>query len=414
MKRLAIAAVVLASSLALGATRSPSLFPAAGGPVELGAIPPGLSGAAPADCASCHAEIAAEWAGSAHARAWTNPIFQAEYRGGPSAFCRGCHAPLVAAELWALASPAVRAGQPARTWSALPDLLAFAQASRGIDCAVCHVREGRVLGPRGHGGDEHASRREAKLAAGAFCGACHQFDFPAAEPGRKPRHHPDQPQQNTLAEWAQSRYAGSPCQQCHMPAVRTVEPAGEVADSVAAPRRPGGEAGAAAGSSHRNHTFHIFDDPALLSRAVKVTVAARRRGETVRVTAQIAGAEIGHAFPTGDMFRQAVLTVRAGSSSERAVLRRYFAQTMTADGRGHLLGQVEDTRVPAPGAGPAARFELELRVPAATEPREAPELREVTWTLELLRLDPEDARKRGLVDAQIRALVQSGRAPIRR
>jgi hypothetical protein len=134
------------------AVQQPTLFTAEGGPVVPGEPPSGISGTAPSDCAGCHAEIAAEWASSAHARSWTDPIFQSEYQLTRQAFCRHCHAPLaLEAELDTV--PAASHESP---------------AARGIDCAVCHVRAGHVLGPHGRGGDEHAVRLEARLATTAF------------------------------------------------------------------------------------------------------------------------------------------------------------------------------------------------------------------------------------------------------
>ncbi len=345
------------------AVQQSTLFTAEGGPVVPGEPPSGMSGTAPSDCAGCHAEIAAEWASSAHARSWTDPIFQAEYRLTGQAFCRHCHAPLaLEAELDAV--PAAPSESP---------------AVRGIDCAVCHVRAGHVLGPHGRGGDEHAARREVRLATTAFCASCHQFDFPVAGPGERVRYHPGRPLQDTVAEWSQSRYADRPCQRCHMPVTGD------------------------AGKQHANHAFHTLDDPEMMARAVRVTADARRRGGAVRVTVVIAPGELGHAFPTGDMFRQAVLTVRTGAARRHAVLMRYFAQTITDDGTGHLLGQVDDTRIPPPGTGPPPRLELELDDPRATE---------VSWSLELFRLAPDDAQDRGLSETACGVRVQSGRSAV--
>jgi hypothetical protein len=263
--------------------------------------------------------------------------------------------------------------------AAVPVASGESPAARGIDCAVCHVRAGHVLGPHGRGGDEHAALRDARLATSAFCGGCHQFNFPTASPGERIRHHPGRPLQNTLMEWSQSRYADRPCQGCHMPI------AGD------------------AGKRHASHAFRTLDDPEVMARAVRVTADARRRGGVVQVTVVISPAEIGHAFPTGDMFRQAVLTVGTGTTRRHEVLMRYFAQTITEDGRGHLLGQVDDTRVLPPGAEPPPRFDFELDDPRATE---------VSWSLELFRLAPEDALERGLDDAAIGLRVQSGRIAV--
>lgn len=359
-----------------------ALFTATGGPVDIGAPPRGLSGTAPADCATCHAEIAAEWASSAHALTWTNPVFLAEYSRSRDGFCRDCHAPLVPAPSWAEVSPPVRAGKaPLPLVSPVRDRAVYTLAARGIDCAVCHVRQGRVLGVTGHGAPDHASRREAKLAAGAFCGGCHQFRFPAAEPGRTLLYHPEEALQKTVAEWRASRFAGRSCQGCHMPAVRGPD-----------------------NKAHKSHAFAAFRDPALLAAAVKVKLAARRLRGQIIVTATLAAGEIGHAFPTGDMFRRAVFTVRAGRASAHDELRRYFAATLTGDGRRHLLGEVEDTRVPAPGAGPARQLRFVLEDATATT---------VEWQLDLFRLDPRDAKARSLDDAAVRVRVAAGSAPLR-
>jgi hypothetical protein len=387
--RLAAAAAIasvfaIAFPLALSATRAPALFPAAGGPVETGAVPRGLTSMQPADCATCHVEIAAEWAGSAHARSWTDAVFQAEYQLSAAPFCRGCHAPLIATAAWANVSQAVRAGRAPTATSPPPDRELYALAQRGVDCAVCHVREGRVLGPRGHGEADHASRRDSQLATSAFCGGCHQFNFPAPAAGGKLRYHPELAQQNTLVEWKQSRHADRSCQRCHMP---VVQPA------------------AAGVKPHRSHAFRVFDDPALLARAVKVTATARRRGASIAVTVTLSPGEIGHAFPTGDMFRRAVLTVSSGEVTRQQVLRRIFGPTLTADERGHLLGEIEDTRVP-PGRPARLRFDLPV---APTG-----EVNAIEWTLDLYRLDPEDAARRGLPTSTIKALVQSGRISIGR
>ena len=157
------------------------------------------------------------------------------------------------------------------------------------------------------------------------------------------------------------------------------------------------------GVQHRSHAFRTLEDPELVARAVRVSAAAERRGGTVRVTVELAPGEIGHAFPTGDMFRRAVLTVSSGAAHKREVLRRYFAPTITADARGHLLGEVDDTRIPPPGAGAAPRFLFELDDPRATE---------VSWSLVLFRLDPAEARARGLDEAALGIPVRSGRIAI--
>jgi Cytochrome c554 and c-prime len=341
------------------ALRLLDLFAEYGGPVELGAHPRGLTGTAPAHCAGCHAEIAAEWQRSSHARAFTNGVFLAEYLPQAERFCRDCHAPLV---------------EDPRAADA-PLLLA-----RGIDCAVCHVRDGHVLGATGSGDAKHAARKDTRLRTSAFCGACHQFDFPEPAPGEPVRYHPGQPLQNTLVEWTKSAYADTSCQACHMPRVAT---------------------DASGLRTHPSHAFSTFDNPTLLAGAVRVRASARWRGDALEITVSLAPDKIGHAFPTGDMFRQGRLAVSVGSVTQTARLERIFAATIARDGKDHLLGQVDDTRVlPAKMAPPSPHV---FRFPRPPQGVTA-----ARWTLTLYRLDPQTARRRQLPDSLVVIPISAG------
>lgn len=129
-------------------------------------------GLAPAACAECHPRHAEEWRRSAHAAAFTDPLFVHEYGG--DRFCSDCHAP--------------RAARPELD----PDLAAL-----GVDCATCHVREGVVHGAA-------VSRDGTTL-----CATCHQFDFPGD---------PTLPMQDTVAESGRGDRE-APCTGCHAPRV---------------------------------------------------------------------------------------------------------------------------------------------------------------------------------------------------
>jgi hypothetical protein len=122
--------------------------------------------------------------------------------------------------------------------------------------------------------------------------------------------------------------------------------------------------------------------------------AVKRRAATLEVTLEISPGRLGHAFPTGDMFRQVELTVRLGDEEQRV---RIFAQTITADASGHRLGQVDDTRVLA---GQRWRRRLRFGGHAAGA--------KVRWTLTLLRLDPEVARRRALPAELVRVPIAAG------
>ncbi len=138
------------------------------------------------------------------------------------------------------------------------DLSILEAGNEAVGCIACHVREGKVLGPRNlvetpHGpivGDRRFSKAE-------FCGPCHQF-----EPGDVAVN--GKLLENTLEEWRSSRYGqlGVTCQACHM----------------------------AAGY----HGFRGIHDPATVRRALSLTV--ERTSDGIRMELLNRGA--GHFVPT--------------------------------------------------------------------------------------------------------------------
>lgn len=310
------------------------------------------------DCATCHAEIDAQWRSSLHADAWTDPIVQAEFARSPGSSCRGCHAP---ASVAAPDDPAAGA--------------------RGIDCAACHRRDGWILAarPSPAGVLAHPIRAAPAQATVDACRGCHQFDF--ADDGI---HDPRDPLQDTLAEWARSTAAdeGRTCQSCHMAEQRDAD-----------------------GVRRTSHALRGLDDPSLLAEAVRVDGEAFADASGVTVRLELRGHRIGHAFPTGDVFREAVLTARTDAGArDTLVLKRWLASTIDADGEDHHIRDVDDTRVPPPGVG-TLRDELRLDDPTATR---------VQWELRLHRLAPGAARSRGL-DAHASGLaVARGELPVQR
>lgn len=284
---------------------------------------------------SCHQEIGAEWRASMHRDAWTDPVFLKAYDLEPVAFCRGCHAPE--------SNPAAHP-------------TAAAQAD-GVSCTTCHVESGRVQGAgqtmarspttsdaTGAAGSPHAFRPVAALATEAACARCHQFDFPAQARQLSPS-----PMQDTVAEWRKSSLASVSCQDCHMPFVS------------------GGEGKA----RHRSHRFRVMGDAELLREAV---TAKATRGPDGHVSVELSSGRVGHAFPTGDMFRR--LSVRAAAVDaagnvvgeavpvELARVFRDLPRDPDAAAHGDLAHQrveVRDTRLGPTGTKGATKT-AELRV----------------------------------------------------
>ncbi|MCB9750911.1 MAG: hypothetical protein H6713_13065 [Myxococcales bacterium] len=330
------------------------------------------------ECASCHPVIAREWRSSNHARAWTDPLFQDEYLETPDPACRHCHAPL-----------APRDREPRGL-----------AARDGVDCVTCHYQGGAFVPVRSTYSEQaragwsralidappgaYSTSPAAAPGSSEFCGTCHQIHFLVAPAPESVTYDSAEWLQDTYREWLGSEVAraGVRCQDCHMPAVVGAD-----------------------GRAHTSHRFPGMYDEALVRRAVSVELTARREGGHVRVDARVLPRMIGHAFPTGDMFREAVLevwTVEPASARASARLRRSFkivAKDAPAREEPELVyAGDEDTRVPAPGGDASPRaLAFRLRSPAA---------RELRWTLKLYARTAERGPSREYTE------VASGRAAI--
>jgi hypothetical protein len=168
----------------------------------------------PEDCAVCHRKQFEQWRTSIHAAAYSPGLHGQllAWIGSDDATvasCHGCHAPLTE-QLPRLPERPAGAPNPA-----------FDPALRdaGVACAACHVRSWRRYGPPRRDGStgpapagtpHDGAVRTAAFQASEFCGACHQFEEPAAN---------GKPLENTVAEWRASPAAarGETCQSCHMP-----------------------------------------------------------------------------------------------------------------------------------------------------------------------------------------------------
>lgn len=268
--------------------------------------------AAVLDCARCHEREAHEWQGSRHRVAFDGRPFREALAREPSEvrpFCRGCHAP----ELAALAlSPEARAyAAPAELRPELAPL-----TSLGVTCLSCHSPH-----------DAEVPETAAPMGAGlralegldAACATCHEFAFSDGEGTM----------QRTVSEHLASG-SREGCVSCHMPLVDEPGAAGGVAQ-------------------RRSHTLRGGHDPELVRGAL--AVSAERLGPGARVT--LTPRAVGHSLPTGDLFRRLTVELSAvrpdgtlGAPS-RVSLGRSFRPG--GAGEGHTV-EVADSRL-EPGAG---------------------------------------------------------------
>jgi hypothetical protein len=260
-------------------------------------------------CGSCHAEVYADWQTTRHRAAWDNAVFLDGLRREPLARCVHCHAPLVEQK---------REVGPLRGRPFSPSS-SSSLVHEGVTCAVCHVRDGRVLTTRPVRPDAatpmHDVVIEPALKDPAFCASCHQFGFSGS----------DVLMQGTWSEWRAFADAGGQgtCQGCHMPGGR--------------------------------HLFRGAWDRDLLRDSLVVDVD--RGADGLALVLRSRG--VGHHFPTGDLFRHLTVEVsdvdRAGFDDDGAFVA-VFRVGRTFGGEGLDKRVVEDTslvpgeprRVPLP------------------------------------------------------------------
>ncbi len=244
-----------------------------------------------AECESCHPQVAEEWRGSLHARAFTVGEFRHAFRLEPLDFCRGCHAPE--------AGP-----RPDAEGEAI-----------GVACITCHlVADDVVLAgpPRADSGaPTHRIRRDARFASPDACASCHEFQFP----GRRQR---PELMQTTISEHRRSTQADRTCADCHMPE-----------------RASGG----------RSHAFHASRDSAWMRSVVSVR-AVRPTREQVVLTLELDKNAIGHALPTGDLFRRiAVEAISTRKQLRPTTKRRILTRHWARDGAKNHAGTTDYTEV---------------------------------------------------------------------
>ncbi|HEY8376365.1 MAG TPA: multiheme c-type cytochrome [Nannocystis sp.] len=290
-----------------------------------------------AACEACHEREAAQWRGSQHQTAYTELEFQRALAREPLPFCRSCHAPE--------ADP----GRPASGW----------QAEIGVGCVTCHVVGDAVLAAEGPEVEApHPVRRDARFGGPAACANCHEFGFPDNARRERP-----EAMQRTLVEHAASPLRATTCSECHM------------RDRTGA----------------RTHAFPGSRDPDFVREALAIA-ATRPAADVVEVSVAARPDRVGHAVPTGDLFRRLAIAVRpVGPGAPRGWWTDYFARHyQIAAGKGASLRvELHDDRPHA--GGPAQRLRFRLAPEDAGRP--------VAWEVRYERVESflDERREHGVV-----------------
>lgn len=334
---------MIARAALAGAAALAGLFSSGARPIDTGDTPPAMLRAE--TCAPCHERQYAQWKRSRHAAAWTNGLFQRDYRQSRRAWCRNCHIPLAAQQ---------------RAWAAGDATL----AEQGVNCAACHVRDGRIVARARGAGSPHDTAVDAAFGTAEFCAGCHQFAFPRFDGGAFAGY-TSEPMQDTVAQFRRNPRRPASCLACH-------------------------------GGGHRFPGAH---DPAMLRRALAFYVC--RDGAAVRATVTNAGA--GHNVPTGDVHRHVVVRAWYSTAPERlrdAFFGRRFA--LAGDGTKTTIwdstippGATRRWRIDPAALGPPATarepLNVELRYVYANREDIADEVGEpVVFPIARVRSRPED------------------------
>ena len=244
-------------------------------------IPEGLTSLSAESCGQCHHEIYEEWKTSIHAHAYEDPFFQAYWKKDKNIWvCLNCHTPLENQQPTLIKE--IPRGRVEKAVQEPNPHYDPAYQKEAITCAVCHVRDGVILGPFEDSAAPHPTKFDPNFRTTQVCQRCHNVvSGPAQFYNVGPC--------GTYAEYEGKFFMqerGFICQSCHMP---------EIDRPVAtdSPIRRG-----------RQHLWRGDHDPDMIQRAVAVQVKADppdpKPGDEVTFTLTLINAGAGHKIPTGD------------------------------------------------------------------------------------------------------------------
>ncbi len=265
-------------------------------------VPSGVGGLSAEACGSCHREIYEEWKTSIHSQAFVDPFFQAYWRKDRHIWvCLNCHAPLQNQQPTVVTK--LRGGRISRPEAHPNPDYDEALQHEGITCAVCHVRDGVILGPFDDAVAPHPTKYDPRYRSTDICYTCHavpsdRFQFYNGGPCA------------TFLEFEAGPYKakGYICQNCHMPEVERVMAEG-------GPVRKG-----------RRHLWRGGHDPEQLKRAFTAVLTADEPslagGRKTTWTLTMTNSGAGHMLPTGDPDRYFLAEIEVRDRTGRVVASR--------------------------------------------------------------------------------------------
>jgi hypothetical protein len=284
-------------------------------------IPEGLTSISATECKECHEEIYREWSESMHAKAWIDPYYQVDFiADGSQQICLNCHIPLEnQQENLVLGFKDKEKFKPI-----LKPNPNFDPALRdeGVTCVVCHIREGKIVGPFGVEGAPHSVIPTPEMIAGIkFCEKCHVVS------GERWDTFYRIPPCGTVAEITESNKKID-CVGCHMPEV--IRPLVEGLE----PRRNG------------KHFFRGGHHPETVKKSLKVEykkeVPSDKKIKYIFTLTNIGAA---HYLPTGTPDRHLTLELKLFNREGKVLKEKNYKMKRYIMWR-PVIVDIKDTRLP--------------------------------------------------------------------
>ena len=283
--------------------------------------PEGLTSLSARECGGCHEDIYREWSGSMHAKAWIDPYFQVDYRyDGSQQICQNCHIPIENQQ-----THLVLGFRDREKFDPIlkpnPDYDPELQ-SEGVTCAVCHIRNGKIVGPFETDNAPHPVAVDPGMTRGIkYCERCHVVT------GRRWDTFYRIPPCGTVAE-IKAGGRKPDCVGCHMPRIT----------------RP-----VVRGMKERRGGRHLFQGghhPETVSSALEVRYRTSVRGEdTVDVEVVLTNIGAAHYLPTGTPDRYLSLEFRLYGKGGNLVQEETFRMKRYILWRPFIV-DLKDTRLP--------------------------------------------------------------------
>ena len=285
-------------------------------------IPEGLTSISAMECKKCHEEIYREWSESMHAKAWIDPYYQVDYTyDGSQQICLNCHIPLEnQQENLVLGFKDKEKFKPILKPNPNFDPVL---RDEGVTCAVCHIKEGKIVGPFGVEGAPHSVIADPEMISGVkFCEKCHVVS------GKRWDTFYRIPPCGTVAEISDKTEVLD-CVGCHMPEV--IRPLVKGLEA-----RRGGK-----------HFFRGGHHPETVRKSLKVEYKRELSGDKKKIKYIFTLTNIGaaHYLPTGTPDRHLTLELKLLNNEGKVIKEKNYMMKRYIMWRPVII-DIKDTRLP--------------------------------------------------------------------